>query len=198
MSRHSKPRFWRWFRTVPLVAMLVLAVVSVGLTYGPIGLTRQVLCPVSHADLVEESATRHGIDPLFACAIIKCESGWDDDASSAAGAVGLMQLMPETAQEVADMGLVDGNAYDPADLTDPATNIEYGCAYLGYLQDNLDTSDEVVAAYNAGLGNVSVWRSQGSDFAGSITYAETRAYLTRVNDAYASYRRCYPDGLLAA
>jgi soluble lytic murein transglycosylase len=106
-----------------------------------------------------------------------------------------MQLMPETAAEVADLGLVDSTVYDPADLGDADTNIEYGCAYLAYLQRNCDTTDEVIAAYNAGIGKVSSWKAEGGDFSSAIDYAETSAYLTRVNDARSQYQRLYPDGI---
>jgi soluble lytic murein transglycosylase len=194
-SRRSL-RFWRWFRALPILAMLVLALVSIGLELAPSQLLRSVLYPVRHADLITASAERHGLDPALVCAVIKTESNWDDDASSSAGAQGLMQLMPSTAREVARLGLVNSSAYDPDDLTDPATNIEYGCAYLEYLQDNVSTLDEQVAAYNAGLSKVEEWKAYStSDLADAISYPETKIYLERVKRAYSEYQTLYPEGI---
>ena len=110
--------------------------------------------------------------------------------------VGLMQLMPSTAKEIARLGLVDSSRYDYNRLTDPTTNIVYGVAYLGYLKRNLGNQDEVIAAYNAGIGSVSGWQSGGGDISSNIAYAETSAYLAHVNDAYRHYRELYPDELV--
>jgi soluble lytic murein transglycosylase len=163
----------------------------------PNDLVRSLLYPVKYADLVQDSSTRHGVDPYLVCAVIKCESGWDSEASSSAGAVGLMQLMPATSAEVAQMGLVDAGTYDPNNLTDPATNIEYGTAYLAYLQQYLGSTDEVIAAYNAGMGTVGTWVGDGGDLSSSIEYAETAAYLVLVKDAYSRYQQLYPEGITA-
>ena len=156
---------------------------------------RRTLYPVSHARDIQASAERHGVDPLLVAAVIKCESGWDENAQSSAGALGLMQVMPQTSSELARMGLVDSNAYDPSNLLDPATNIEYGTAYLAFLQKNLSSTDEVIAAYNAGMGKVEEWLAQPGELADNITYTETREYLRRVNEAYQGYRDSYPTGL---
>ena len=138
---------------------------------------------------------RHGVDPLLACAVIECESGWDEGAVSPVGAVGLMQVMPDTARSLVALGLVDDGAYDPDDLADPATNIEYGCAYLGYLQKHLSGLEEVIAAYNAGIGAVQGWISEGGTIPEDVEYAETRAYLDRVLVAYDAYQDSYPSGI---
>lgn len=191
-------RFWRWFRTLPLMAMGVLCVLTALVIVAPDALVRQMLFPVKYADLIESASERYGVDEYLICAVIKCESDWDSKATSSAGAVGLMQLIPSTSQEVARLGLVSASAYDPDNLTDPATNIEYGTAYLAYLQSNLSSRDQVVAAYNAGLGAVSGWLSQGEDISNQIRYAETATYLVRVNEAYERYAQFYPNGIAAA
>lgn len=188
-------RFFRWFRTIPLLLMAVCVALSLAAGLVPDDLVREWFYPVRYPTYVQESADRHGVDPYLVCAVIKCESDWRSDAQSQAGAVGLMQLMPATSKEVARLGLVDTGTYDPADLTDPRTNIEYGTAYLAYLQANLSSRDEVVAAYNAGLGSVQAWTADGSDVGSSIQYAETATYLARVNAAYDRYRGLYPSSL---
>lgn len=176
-----------------LVGIVVVACVLLAAT--PTTLARRTLYPVSHARDIQASAERHGMDPLLVAAVIKCESGWDENAQSSAGALGLMQVMPQTSSELVRMGLVDSNAYDPSNLLDPATNIEYGTAYLAFLQKNLSSTDEVIAAYNAGMGKVEEWLAQPGELADNITYTETREYLRRVNEAYQGYRDSYPTGL---
>ncbi|EHF03050.1 hypothetical protein HMPREF1008_00091 [Olsenella sp. oral taxon 809 str. F0356] len=191
--RHE--RFFRWFRTIPILVMLAVCALTFAADLAPRQVVRQLLFPVSHASQINESSSRHGVDPYLTCAVIKCESGWNADASSSAGAVGLMQLLPATASEMARLGLVDSSRYDPSELTDPATNIEYGTAYLAYLQKALGSRDEVIAAYNAGVGNVQGWLSGGGEISSKIEYAETAAYLVRVNEAYDRYQELYPEGV---
>lgn len=188
-------RFWRWYRTIPILAMALVAALSVGLISMPGSLIRRYMLPVHYESLILESSSRHGVDPLLACAIIKCESNWDASITSDAGAVGLMQLMPATSAELAEYGLVDGWAYDPSNLTDAGTNIEYGCAYLGQLQNQLGSTDEVIAAYNAGPGSVEEWLQSGADITEAISFPETAFYLKRVNETYKLYQRYYTGTL---
>jgi soluble lytic murein transglycosylase len=197
MSRGGSPRFWVWFRAVPIVAMAIVLALSLAVSVAPRAILRAVLCPVDYGDYIVQSSERHGVDSYLVCAIIRCESGWDATTTSSAGAVGLMQVMPSTAETLAEMGYVDSSTYDPNNLTDPATNIEYGCAYLSYLQQNLSSEEEVIAAYNAGISKVLEWSSGGGDISEAIDYPETAAYLERVKAARAQYEYCYPDGINA-
>ena len=91
------------------------------------------LYPIDYEAYVKQSSISHNLDPYLVCAVIKSDSNWDPEAESNQGAQGLMQLMPETAQDMIAKGLVDGSEYSAGDLNDPATNIEFGCAYLSYL-----------------------------------------------------------------
>ena len=128
------------------------------------------------------------------CAVIKSESNWDPEAESNQGARGLMQLMPETAQDMIAKGLVDGSEYSADNLNDPATNIEFGCAYFSYLLTYFNGStDSAIAAYNAGMGNVDGWAQQDTSLHNAITFPETQAYLIRVNNAWVRYKTLYPD-----
>ena len=194
-GRKQSRRFGRWYRVVPLVLVGAVVVACIILAATPATLARRTLYPVRHAQDIQSSATRHGVDPLLVAAVIKCESNWDENAQSSAGALGLMQVMPQTSSELARMGLVDSDTYDPTNLLDPATNIEYGTAYLAFLQKNLSSTDEVIAAYNAGMGKVEEWLAQPGELADNITYTETREYLRRVSEAYQGYRDSYPMGL---
>jgi soluble lytic murein transglycosylase-like protein len=123
------------------------------------------------------------------------ESQFRTDAVSPAGARGLMQLMPGTAQLVARHR---GEAVDQIRLTDPAVNMEYGQSYLQELADSSGTGGllpKVIAAYNAGPGAVANWNARGRNlsdpllFIESIPFAETRAYVAIVLRNYWMYER---------
>ena len=193
-------RFFRWYRTLPLVLMLCMVLLSVGVNFLPAKLVRSLFFPVTYAERIDDAAARYEVDPHLVAAIIRCESGWNDSAQSEAGAVGLMQLMPDTAKTVSGMGVVDTARFNPNNLTDPATNIEYGTALLAYLQTQLETTDEVIAAYNAGLGTVQGWLEApgSSGIPDAITYPETRHYLDRVNESVRQYAKYYPSGMSEA
>ncbi len=190
-------RFFRWYRIVPITIMALMLALAIGVDYMPLDMVRSLFFPVSYAERIDDAAERYGVDEHLIAAIIRCESGWNDTAQSSAGAVGLMQIMPDTAKGLTDNALVDTNRFDPNNLTDPATNIEYGTALLSHLQSQLDTTDEVIVAYNAGLGTVLQWRedSNGGDFRDTIAYPETLHYLDRVNEALRQYSKYYPNGL---
>lgn len=173
---------------VAVATLLVMAAV-------PTSPLRRLFLGTHYPEAVKVAAEDYGLDPALVCAVIKCESNWDEDVVSHAGAVGLMQVMPDTAAHLAEMGLVDADAYSPTDLSDPLVNIEYGCAYLAYLHESLSTTEEIVAAYNAGLGAVQGWLADGGSIPEDIEYAETRAYVERVMGAYEGYRESYPDGI---
>lgn len=193
-------RFFRWYRTLPLVLMLCMVLLSVGVNFLPTELVRSLFFPVTYAERIDDAAARYEVDPHLVAAIIRCESGWNDSAQGEAGAVGLMQLMPDTAKTVSGMGVVDTARFNPNNLTDPATNIEYGTAMLAYLQTQLETTDEVIAAYNAGLGTVQGWlEAPGSPgIPDAITYPETRHYVDRVNESVRQYAKYYPNGMSEA
>jgi len=117
--------------------------------------------------IVREAAERHQVDPALVKAVISTESGWNPQAVSRKGAVGLMQLIPETAQR---FGV--GNPYDPAQ------NVEAGTTYLKALLDRYDGDlNKSLAAYNAGEHAV-------DRFGGVPAFRETREYVQRVTDAY--------------
>ena len=114
-----------------------------------------------YAELVERASARHGIDPRLVHALIEVESGYRANAESPKGAMGLMQLMPATAQRYAV-----GNPFDPQ------ANIEAGARHLRTLLDEFGTKG-ALAAYNAGEGTV-------RRFQGIPPYPETRRYVSRV------------------
>ncbi len=114
------------------------------------------------------------------CSLINVESGYDPDAVSGAGAVGLMQLLPSTAEEIAWRLGIDGY-----DLCDVSTNIRFGTYYLSYLYKLLDDWKTAAAAYNAGIGQVKLWLADAEYSADGVTlktipFKETASYVKRV------------------
>ena len=155
--------------------------------------------PLEYEAAITASARRKDLDPALVAAIIYAESRFDAQARSPHGAVGLMQLLPETAAQIARE--TGGVAFVPADLDDPRVNIRYGCYYLRTVLDQFGgDSVAAIAAYNAGAGAVGEWeaaaRAEGHALrVADIPYAETRAYVRSVLEARGIYREMYGDRL---
>jgi soluble lytic murein transglycosylase len=130
--------------------------------------------PLHYSAIVRERANAEGIDPALLAAVIYSESKFHPTAKSASGAIGLMQITPATARGIALR--TGGTTFRVSDLTDPAINIRYGTWYLHDLFAKYRSLRLVLAAYNAGQGNVDRWRATGV----GIQYPETRAYVSRV------------------
>lgn len=185
--------FLRWYRVLPLTVVLIFGLVSFAFAFAPSFLFKSMY-PLRYENEITASAATHGVDPYLVAAVIRSESSWDPEASSHQGARGLMQLMPETAQDMVAKGLVDGKRYSYENLEDPTVNIEYGCAYLSYLLTYFNgATDRAIAAYNAGMGNVDGWAKQDKLLHNAITFPETQAYLVRVNMAKDRYQELYPQ-----
>lgn len=185
--------FLLWYRVLPLTVVLIFGLFSFAFAFAP-SLLFKSMYPLRYEDEITASAASHGVDPYLVAAVIRSESSWDPEASSHQGARGLMQLMPETAQDMVAKGLVDGKRYSYENLEDPVINIEYGCAYLSYLLTYFNgATDRAIAAYNAGMGNVDGWAKQDKLLHNAITFPETQAYLVRVNMAKARYQELYPQ-----
>ncbi len=145
--------------------------------------------PLRYEQIVVGHAENYHLDPQLVAAVIYQESKFDADAVSASGAVGLMQLLPETGQGIADR--TGGNEWTPEDLHNPELNIRYGSWYLRHLLDKYGDEELALAAYNAGQSNVDRWREEGV----GIQFAETRHYVERVEELKAMYARAYASEL---
>jgi soluble lytic murein transglycosylase len=104
-----------------------------------------------------------------------------------------MQLMPETALDLASTGVVDRKTFPPTLLTDPAVNIEYGAAYLRFLVNRYHEVETALAAYNAGLRHADEWKKKGGDIRAAIAYPETKNYVIRVVRGRGRYQHLYPN-----
>jgi soluble lytic murein transglycosylase len=155
---------------------------------------KEIALPLRHEDIIRQQAAAKNLDPSLVAAVIYAESKFTN-ATSAAGAQGLMQITPATAHAIATR--TGGIAFRTADLSTPQVNIAYGTWYLRYLLDHYD--DNVVAAlaaYNAGMGNTDRWVSAATARGTTLTphaipFGETRRYVEKVLDAQARYRREY-------
>lgn len=188
-------------RIVLVVAVVVLAVAALAAVHRqppewwvqsmPAWLARTVY-PLEHDRLIREAALRNDIDPALVAAVIYAESGFREGAVSERGAVGLMQLLPSTATEIARR--TGGDRFVVADLRDPGVNIRYGSHYLACLLDRYDGSlVQAVAAYHAGIRNVDRWVSRrgGEVAVDEIPFADTREYVREVVSLTSLYRRAY-------
>jgi soluble lytic murein transglycosylase len=141
--------------------------------------------PVLHKPLINKYAGAYKFDPLWVMAIIKVESGFAPGAHSKRGALGLMQLLPSTARDLApEIGLA---RLEERDLKDPNINLHLGFYYLAKLQQEFpDDEVAVLAAYNAGPGIAQLWRKgKPSLDLSDIPYPETRQFVERVQRTYA-------------
>jgi len=155
--------------------------------------------PLEHADAIRDAARRYHLAPPLVAAVVYAESRFDEHARSSQGAVGLMQILPETAEQIADeSGAV---SFTAADLEDPRVNVRYGCYYLRQALDAFDGDVRAaVASYNAGMGAVSEWRAEAAADGHAlrprdIPYPETQAYVKKVLKARRVYRETYGDRL---
>ncbi len=135
--------------------------------------------PLRYEHIVRGHARNYQLDPALVAAVIYQESKFDSDARSHSGAVGLMQLLPETAKGIATR--TGGSQFEVSDLLDPEINIRYGCWYLRHLLDKYGSLDRALAAYNGGQGNI----DRG------VQYPETRHYVDRVLDLRDIYEGAY-------
>jgi soluble lytic murein transglycosylase len=142
---------------------------------------------------VIQTVADHGVDPHLVAAIIREESTYNPAAVSQAGALGLMQVTPQTGEKIASR--LGGEAFSPERLFDPSYNIKLGSRYLGQLAEKFNHNPiYTIAAYNAGPDVVAKWAQQlgGGDpdeFIESIPYTETRLYVKRVLRSYREYKR---------
>ena len=142
--------------------------------------------PLGYRDLVESYSSQYLLDPSLVSAVIFEESRFRENSNSTKGAVGLMQLLPQTADYIANK--IDGPQFDSRALSDPEKNIKYGCYYLRYLTKKYADLDKVLAAYNAGEGNVDQWLLEG-DY--TVKFKETSDFVDKVKKTKEIYNNLY-------
>lgn len=154
----------------------------------------KIFYPYPYQEIIEEYAYEYGVDPLLVVAVIREESHFRTTSSSGKGAIGLMQLMPDTAKEISVWLKED---FTQVDLHDPEVNIRYGTWYLASLKKQFSNNIILVlASYNAGGGRVAKWlESKQLDLNNyiieDIPYEETREYVKKVTKSYRIYTKLY-------
>ncbi len=156
----------------------------------------RLLYPIYYEESIRTEAAAYGIDPLMVAAVIRVESKFKEENVSHVGAIGLMQLMPDTAQWIAKESGIPYNGTE--DLSNPQTNIQMGVWYLSFLNKEFKGNwVAAVAAYNAGQGRVNRWLHKDYvwdgqlDTADQIPVGETRHYVQRVFYSYDKYKELY-------
>jgi soluble lytic murein transglycosylase len=195
-QRRTAVRRRRWLLAVSAVGVAAAAVI-LALPLFQKAVTEFTL-PLNHEDIIRQQAAAKRLDPALIAAVIYAETKFDPRPSSA-GAQGLMQILPQTAEFLAHRS--GATSFTTADLATPEVNIAYGSYYLRYLLDEYGGSRVLaLAAYNGGEANVSRWenaaRARGHRFMLSdIAFPETRAYVSKVLRAQRDYRRTYATEL---
>lgn len=154
----------------------------------------RLLFPLDNADVLSREARRRSIDPVFAAALIRQESGFDPEAVSGAGARGMMQVMPSVGADIARRSHFP--MWDPVLLFQPDVNLEIGMTQLQNLFGRFQDPVRVLAAYNAGGGRVLAWERRAGVgdpevFIERIPFPETRDYVRTVLRNREAYRRLY-------
>jgi soluble lytic murein transglycosylase len=191
-SARRRRRLLGTFAAVAVAGLLLLLMPTVRTA------VNQFTLPLAYSGIIREQAAEKHLDPALVAAVIYAETKFDPRAS-AAGAEGLMQIMPQTAEFLARRS--GATTFTTSDLATPEVNIAYGSYYLRFLLDHFN-GDKVLAlaAYNGGMANVDHWvaraRADGRTLAvENIPFPETRDYVQKVLNAERDYRRTYPAEL---
>src|SRR5947209_14804881 len=178
-----------------VLAVVILAVIGVVLAM-PLArkAVNELTLPLSYADVIRQQAAEKHLDPALIAAVIYAETKFDPRPSSA-GAEGLMQILPQTAEFLAHRS--GATSFTTADLATPQVNIAYGSYYLRYLLDQYGNNKFLaLAAYNGGEANVNHWLAEAKAdhhafSVSDIPFPETQAYVRKVLGAERDYRNTY-------
>lgn len=184
-------------KKILLAALMTALLLAAGFgVYGAGKLIEKTTFPQKYLYTVEKSAAENGLKPELVFAVIKTESNFRESIVSSAGAVGLMQIMPPSADAL------DNKHKRPSegrDLLDPDTNIRYGCEMLRWMLDEFKNEKTAIAAYNGGWGNVKKWLSDKSYSTDgktlhTIPFKETENFVRRVLLTKEKYKELYYNG----
>ncbi len=191
--QNGRPPQKKQLRIPILLPIVLILVVSVALGFAfefAASTYERMTHPIRYSDYVDECSERFDVPREVIYAVIRAESGFDPEAVSPKGAVGLMQILPETYEWLTTK---TGEEYSPDKLYDPYTNIYYGTFFLDMLRDEFIIWETAYAAYNAGFGRVREWLKDPSYATNGhltdIPYPETAKYVVRVRDAAEVYGR---------
>ncbi len=159
----------------------------------------KVIYPKTYKEIVTIYEEKYGVEENLIFALIKSESNFDQKAISGSGAIGLMQLMEETAKDVATTNNIELSLDNTKDeLKNAYKNIEIGVCYLSILMEKYQNKEVALAAYNAGIGTVDEWirlgiiENNGSDIE-NVPYKETNNYVRKILRDYKIYEDLYKN-----
>lgn len=191
-KRRIKPLGW-------LVIFLITAAVFLCIIYSVAKIipcfSKQYFYQKTYSEYVEKYSQEYNLDPLYVYSVIKVESNFNPEATSSAGAKGLMQIMPISFKEVSEK-LGEEDVVTFSDMTDPECNIKYGCFILRQLLNEFGDYRIASAAYNGGIGNAEKWVENGTisldNFdVETVPFSETRHYVIKIVSTYESYKNLY-------
>ncbi len=176
-------------KLIIFLAIITGVIFGTGISYD---LLVERLLPLEYEEYIETYARENGLDKYLVMGLIKSESNFETDAHSGV-ASGLMQITDDTAKWIAGELKIE---YTLDMVLDAETNIKMGCFYLSYLIDRYKNTETALAAYNAGMGNVSSWLederySQDGITLYEIPYSETRKYVKKVALFKKLYEKTY-------
>lgn len=180
-----------------VISVILIIIFLILLVCGFIGIKTYVY-PLEYKDEVLEYSQKYNLDPYLVFAVINAESGFDKHATSSKNARGLMQITESTAKEVNEItNSVD--SLDEENIYNEDINIELGCQYLASLISRYNGNYYLaICSYNAGIGNVDKWVSQGQITEElnttniELPFKETTRYLKKVIHNYKMYKVIYP------
>lgn len=177
--------------------LMFTIVVIIGILFIQSTWISKQLYPIKYEKLIVDKSQKYDVDPHLIVAIIRVESNFRTSSESPKGAVGLMQLMPTTAEWIVER-IAKNSISDEELKLNPELNIELGTWYLAHLLERYE-GDMIlsIAAYNAGPGNVSKWLTANTwdgqyETADQIPFGETRNYVQKVIYYYNKYKELYP------
>lgn len=152
------------------------------------------LYPKKYIEYVEKYSQEYGLDSLLVYSIIKAESNFNENATSNSNAIGLMQVMLSTAQEIGVKLAIQEITEE--ELYNPEVNIQIGITYLKILLEKYENYNLAIIAYNAGMGNVDKWLEEGiinenGENIENIPFPETKNYVKKIKQNYKIYQEIY-------
>ena len=186
----------KWIKAIAAMAIIIAVLISGAfLLKKANSVYTENSYPLKYEKEIDAASKKYGVDKALIYGVIKTESNFVPDARSSAGALGLMQLMPDTFEWLQTY-YKDENDYTFEDLADPAINIDYGAELLSILSKRYENEETMLCAYNGGLGNVDKWLDN-KDYSDDgktlkvVPFSETDKYRKLVEQNKSIYYQLY-------
>lgn len=184
-------KIFKIFTSLLLIAIIIICVSVIWKT------AEKLIYPKKYTSFVEEYSEEFNVDEMLVYAIIKTESSFDSDAVSGVGAIGLMQIMPDTFDWLQTKMPAEQKMQAEA-LFNPEINIRYGVFFLSLLQEEFDDTELIIAAYHAGRGQVNEWLDDETVSPDGVTIEKipsraTAHYVSKVTKNIERYKKIYSE-----